>query len=92
MSAAEFAKWSGVKYGTFTGWVIKVRKARQLAGSEEKAPVAVGPMRWAEALCESGTWGSDAAVVLHFGGGIRVEIRDGRAAAELLGALGVRAC
>ena len=60
--------------------------------TEEKAPVAVESMRWAEALCESGTSGSDAAVVLHFGSGIRGEIRDGRVAAELLGALGVRVC
>jgi transposase-like protein len=44
MSAAEFAKWSGVKYATFTGWVAKVRKVRGLKGSGEKAPVVSEPM------------------------------------------------
>ena len=92
MSAAEFAKWSGVKYATFTGWVVKVRKARRLRGVEDKGPVAAEPMRWAEAVCETTSSGKEPAMVIHFGGGIRVETRDGRSAAELLMAMGVRAC
>ena len=91
MSAAEFAKWSGVKYATFTGWVVKVRKARRQnkAGEAALAPV---PMRWAEAVCEEPAAGKNPAIVIHLGGGVRVEARDGRVAAELLTALGVRAC
>jgi hypothetical protein len=89
MSAAEFAKWSGVKYATFTGWVVKVRKARRLTGSGNKAPE---PMRWAEAVCEEPVLGKEPVVVIHLGAGVRVEARDGRVAAELLAALGVRAC
>lgn len=92
MSAAEFAKWSGVKYATFTGWVVKVRKARRLTASGNKAPVVPEPMRWAEAVCEEPVPGGEPAVVIHFGSGIRVEARDGRVAAELLAALGVQAC
>lgn len=92
MSAAEFAKWSGVKYATFTGWVVKVRKARRLKGSGDKAPVVPEPMRWAEAVCEAPAAEREPAVVICLGGGLRVEARDGRVAAELLAALGVRAC
>jgi transposase-like protein len=92
MSAVEFAKWSGVKYATFTGWVVKARKARGLKGSGEKAAVVSEPMRWAEAVCEDAVPSGEPAVVIHFGAGVRVEARDGRMAAELLAALGVRAC
>jgi len=92
MSAAEFAKWSGVKYATFTGWVVKVRKARRLSGSGDKAPVVPEPMRWAEAVCEASVPGGEPALVIHIGAGVRVEARDGRVGAELLAALGVRVC
>lgn len=92
MSAAEFARASGVKYATFAGWVAKERKARRLSGAEVEAPREPSPMRWAEAVCENGSSGKDPAVVVHLGGGIRVEARDGRVAAELLVAMGVRGC
>ena len=92
MSAAEFAKWSGVKYATFTGWVVKARKARRLMGPGEKAPVVPEPMRWAEAVCEASVPGGEPALVIHIGAGVRVEARDGRVGAELLAALGVRVC
>jgi transposase len=92
MSAAEFAKWSGVKYATFTGWVVKVRRARRQAGQEAPRVLAPEPMRWAEAVCEAAPSGTEGGLVIHLGGGIRVEARDGRVAAELLAALGVRAC
>lgn len=92
MSAAEFAKWSGVKYATFTGWVVKVRKARRLRGSGDKAAVVPEPMRWAEAVCEASVPSVEPALVLHIGAEVRVEARDGRVAAELLAALGVRVC
>jgi transposase len=92
MTAAEFAKWSGVKYATFTGWVVKVRKARRQNKTEVGAPLAPEPMSWAEAVCEEPDPGREPAVVIHLGAGVRVEARDGRVAAELLGALGVRVC
>lgn len=92
MSAAEFAKWSGVKYATFTGWVVKVRKARRRNKIGVEAPMAPEPMRWAEAVCEEPARAGESPLVVHLGRGIRVEARDGRVAAELLMALGVRGC
>lgn len=92
MSAAEFAKWSGVKYATFTGWVVKARRSRRGKEGETKAPTVPGPMRWAEAVCAEPDSGNESAVVIHLGGSVRVEARNGRVAAELLAALGVRAC
>lgn len=91
MSAAEFAKWSGVKYATFSAWVAKGRKARR-GSAEEKTPTEPGVMRWAEAVVEERPSGAAASVVIHLGSAIRVETRDGRVAAELLSALGVRVC
>lgn len=90
MSASAFAKWSGVKPATFAGWVAKVRKAREK--SEGETPGTVSPMRWAEAVCEEPVRAGESPLVVHLGGGIRVEARDGRVAAELLAALGVRGC
>lgn len=92
MSAAEFAKWSGVKYATFTGWVVKVRQGRRQGGKEAPRVLAPKPMQWAEAVCEAAPKGSEAGVVIHLGDRVRVEVRDGRVGAELLAALGVRAC
>ena len=92
MSAAEFAKWSGVKYATFTGWVVKVRKARGQEQSGVKVPTVAEPMRWAEAVCGQPAAEREFSVVIHVGDRVRVEARDGRVAAELLAALGVRAC
>lgn len=91
MSAAEFAKWSGVKYATFANWVAKARQARRGA-AEEKAPAEPGLMKWAEAVVEESPSGAAASVVIYLGGAVRVEARDGRVAAELLSALGVRVC
>ena len=91
MSAAEFAKWSGVKYATFAAWVAKGRKARRgAAGEKERAEP--GLMRWAEAVVEERPSGATASLVIYLGGAVRVEARDGRVAAELLSALGVRIC
>lgn len=89
MSAVAFAKWSGVKYQTFVTWLQKARGERR--ANEEEAEEAK-PMRWAEAVCEEQASECGHAVVIHFGGGVRVEARDGRVAGELLAALGVRAC
>ena len=93
MSAAAFAKWSGVKYPTFAAWVQKVRRSRS-AESGPQSVVAPGQnvVRWAEAVCEGSREPGTAAIVVHLGAGVRVEARDGRVAAELLTALGVRAC
>lgn len=90
MSAAEFAKWCGVKYATFAGWVVKERKGRRQGGKED--PAVLARMSWAEAVCEAAANGSEGGLMIHLGGGIRVEVRNGRVAAELLVALGVRVC
>lgn len=47
-------------------------------------------MPWAEAVCEAATNGSEAGLMIHLGGGIRVEARNGRVASELLVAMEVR--
>ena len=65
MSAAEFAKWSGVKYGTFTGWVVKVRRARRQAGQEAPTVLAPKPMPWAEAVCEAAPRETEAGLMIH---------------------------
>lgn len=90
MSAVEFARWSGVKYPTLASWLQKRRReSKETVNEVERS----GSLSWVEALCpgpeqpESG-----AQLVITFGGGIRVEARSGRAAAELLLALGVRGC
>ena len=93
MSAAEFAKWSGVRYATFTGWVQKARKERRKkAVSAVEGGSSGEVMRWAEAVCAEPPVAATAPLTIHLQGGIRVEAREGRAAAELLAALGVRAC
>lgn len=92
MSAVEFAKWSGVKYQTFATWVQKAGKVGREIESGKAEPACVEPMRWAEAICAEPPSPAGAALVLYLGGGVRVEARDGRVAAELLAALGVRGC
>jgi transposase len=88
MSASEFAKWSGIKYGTLTGWLARARKAER---GQAKDGAKEESMRWAEAVCEVRTPGTAAPLILHFGE-IRVEARDAGSAAELLRALGVKGC
>lgn len=93
MSAAEFAKWSGVRYATFTGWVQKARRERRKKAVTPVEATGSGEvMRWAEAVCAEPSGTATSPLTIHLQGGIRVEARDGRLAAELLAALGVRAC
>jgi len=90
MSAAEFARWSGVKYPTLANWLQKRRRESQDAGSQSGQSDALS---WVEAVCSAPAQVEKGAeVVITLGGAIRVEVRSGRAAAELLLGLGVRPC
>jgi len=93
MSAAAFARWSGVKYPTFAAWVAKARKREEDSVKiEAGGEPATKPMSWAEVVCRVPEQSGSSALVIHLGAAVRVEARDGRVAAELLTALGVRAC
>lgn len=71
VSAAEFAKQSGIKYSTFAGWLQRRRRAKP-----KGQPPA---MRLLEAVVEQAQGGavsSAAAVIVHLADGSRIEITD----------------
>lgn len=43
MSAAEFARWAGIKYQTFAGWVQKRRRTALIAGHGLREPLSSPP-------------------------------------------------
>lgn len=98
LSAMKFAALVGVKYATFAYWVARRRKARLTQPSMEEAAsveqVEVSrrpePMRFLEALSESGRSSVGAALMIELPGGARVVV-DSPAqlpmAVELLGML-----
>src|SRR5450631_4320168 len=73
MSGQQFAKWAGIKYGTFITWVQKRR--RKLASTGTKAEV-----QWVEAVVEKATAKkSDAhpnatVMIVQGPGGVRLEL------------------
>jgi len=83
MSGAEFAKWVGMKYTTFAGWI-------QRRGRDGKRN-PVKTVKWMEAVV-TGAKIPEVGIVMHLPGGIRVETCDGKAAGELLKGLGVKTC
>jgi transposase-like protein len=71
VSAAEFAKQSGIKYSTFAGWLQRHRR------SKPKGQPSI--MRLLEAVVEqprSGAASSVSSVMLHFPGGMQIELSD----------------
>jgi hypothetical protein len=84
MSGQQFAKWAGIKYGTFITWVQKRRRvAVPLA---EARPVSAGSeseVRWVEAVMEKAALkkSSDAgsgAMIVQGPGGVRLELGEER--------------
>jgi hypothetical protein len=76
ISAAQFAKLSGIKYATFAGWLQRQRRTKPKGPSR--------PVRLLEAVVEPkpGTGDQNAAVlVLQLPGGVRMEVADERQAA-----------
>lgn len=99
-SAAKFARLAGIKYATFAYWVQKRRQARtasRATANDATSQIAGGPVRFFEAVVESG--GSRSSSSAH---GLRVELPGGsrmsiesplqlQMAAELLALIAQRA-
>jgi transposase-like protein len=93
MTAAAFARWSGIKYPTFMAWVAKARRG-QNRQSEQAAQEGIGlkPMRWAEVVCEGPVSASRESLVIELNGGLRVETTSPALAAQFIAALGGATC
>jgi hypothetical protein len=84
MSGAQFAKWAGIKYGTFITWVQKRRrKTAQSKGDDKLAPSgSKSEVKWVEAVMEKATakksnGNPSAGVMIVQGpGGIRLELSE----------------
>ena len=86
MSGAQFAKWAGIKYGTFITWV---QKRRRKAG-ESQADAGLAPagskseVRWLEAVMENATANKSHAnpnatvMIVQGPGGVRLELSEER--------------
>jgi transposase-like protein len=73
VSAAEFAKRSGIKYSTFAGWLQRHRRAKPKGQSPS--------MRLLEAVVEQtqgGTTPSASSVRVRLAGGTQIEITDAK--------------
>src|SRR5476651_341938 len=84
MSGQQFAKWAGIKYGTFITWVQK-RRRKGAPGQAEDKLVAHGTkseVRWVEAVLEKATAkksDANATVMIVQGpGGVRLELSEER--------------
>jgi hypothetical protein len=86
MSGQQFAKWAGIKYGTFITWVQK-RRRKGAPGQAEDKPVAAGgnaEVRWVEAVMENATakkseLNTNATVmIVQVPGGVRLELGEER--------------
>jgi hypothetical protein len=86
MSGQAFAKWAGIKYGTFITWVQKRRrKAAQGKGDDQVVPsVTKSEVQWVEAVMEKATAKkSDAhpnatVMIVQGPGGVRLELGEER--------------
>ena len=86
MSGQQFAKWAGIKYGTFITWVQK-RRRKGAPGQAEDKPVATGAkseVRWVEAVMEKAAAKKSEAnpnatvMIVHGAGGVRLELSEER--------------
>ena len=82
MSGQQFAKWAGIKYGTFITWVQKRRKS-VVAATTDKAE-AREEVRWVEAVMEKatatkpGSTPAAGAMIVHGAHGLRLELSEER--------------
>src|SRR5436190_1064437 len=81
LSAARFAKLTGLKYSTFSAWLRRYHRP--------KPPARKQPIRLLEAVVEPSHSSATMPLVVHLPGGARLEICDGKQA--VLGAALVRA-
>ena len=86
MSGQQFAKWAGIKYGTFITWVQK-RRRKGVPGNADDKPVPTGAkseVLWVEAVMEKATAKkSDAnlnatVMIVQGPGGVRLELSEER--------------
>lgn len=92
MNAAQFARWSGVKYPTLAGWLQRRREAREADGSPAAMTEPGKAVRWMEAVGEDARAGAcPGQVVIALPGGVRLEVADRQGvvlAAALIATLG----
>jgi hypothetical protein len=98
MSGAAFARWAGIKYPTFANWLQRRRRegrasvGRSGAGTEKASGSLSNrsAVSWVEAVVEEGSTGKaqEGALVVHLGGGARMEV--GHVAAARLAAVVLR--
>ena len=86
MSGQQFAKWAGIKYGTFITWVQK-RRRKGAPGQAEGKPVPTGAkaeVQWVEAVLENATAKKSEAhpnatvMIVQGPGGVRLELSEER--------------
>ena len=81
MSGQQFAKWAGIKCGTFITWVQKRRRKSALGHANGK-PDPTGTkaeVRWVEAVMEKSEANPSVLVMIVQGpGGVRLELREER--------------
>ena len=86
MSGQQFAKWAGIKYGTFITWVQKRRRKGVLGKAEDKlVPTgAKSEVQWVEAVMEkamakkSNANPNATAMIVQGSGGVRLELSEER--------------
>jgi transposase-like protein len=84
MSGVQFAKWAGIKYGTFATWVQKHRRQTGTKTGPEAAPTlgeAKPVVQWVEAVMAHGgepmSGGSaQGRLLMHGPGGWRLELTE----------------
>ena len=96
-SAAQFAKYVGIKYSTLAGWIQKRRKNSLLKQGEGAEEWSGANGRWVEAVVEKGVEpkAQESSLRIYFTAGAYCQISNAREAglaAELLGRLGARRC
>jgi hypothetical protein len=83
MSGQQFAKWAGIKYGTFITWVQKRRRKSVVAATADKSETK-DEVRWVEAVMEKatvtkpGSTTAAGAMIVHGAGGLRLELSEER--------------
>jgi transposase-like protein len=77
VSAAQFARQTGLKYSTLAGWLVRYRRTKPQSGA--------GALRLLEAVVEESN-GDKKPLILELPGGARMEIKNAEQAA-LAGAL-----
>jgi transposase len=85
MSGQQFAKWAGIKYGTFITWVQQRRKSKASPADHRSAPAgSKSEVRWVEAVMEkatakpSGTKAISGVMIVQGPGGVRLELSEER--------------